>query len=76
MEIPTLLKYNHLATKKEGWGKKNWLFILPGFPVIYPAGEPVNAVTSQIDVLPFMKVQLAASAPHHTNLRLLTVPSQ
>lgn len=35
--------------------------------MIYPAGEPVNTVTSQIDALPFIKVQLAASAPHYTN---------
>jgi len=67
MEIPTL-KYKHFATKKEK-KEKNWLFILPGFPVIYPAGEPVNIATSQLDTLPFMKVQLA-SAPRHTNLFL------
>lgn len=68
MEIPTLL-LNIITLPQKKKKKKNWLFILPGFPMIYPAGEPVNIVTSQIDALPFMKVQ-RASAPHHTNLLL------
>lgn len=66
MEIPTLL-LNIITLPQRKEKRKIGCLFWPGFPMIYPAGEPVNTVTSQIDALPFIKVQLAASAPHYTN---------